>query len=264
MLPVLAARGRALPRAKPCPSRSPTGGARHRTRLRGGPPARIPSWSTPAPRGPRWPGAGRAAGPRPGRARLVVTPAGDETRLVVDLGRVSVGAARGRCPARLDRGRGPASDRRGRGRRRAWARTSSPRFDYTIDYRRRVLAWDGAGGRGRRPPGPAPQRGALPGRPAAAGVRDRPLRFVPDSGATGWWSSSARAASASRWIRLPGGSEVESASGRRRARGDAARPTACASASLTLRDQIAAAVEPAARPRAGRVTAFCRCISSPA
>ena len=135
--------------------------------------------------------------------RLVVTPAGDETRLVVDLGRVSVGAAA--ADALLasivdaDRLRIDGTEVDG-----VLGQDFLARFDYTIDYRRRVLVWEGLWRAGTASAWRCTAaRGAswsMSRSPEAATVRSA---SCPTRGRTGWWSSSARAASAWPWIRCP-------------------------------------------------------------
>jgi predicted aspartyl protease len=190
--------------------------------------------------------AGRL-GLAPVAKRLVVTPAGDETRLVVDLGRVSVGAAAADAllASIVDADRlwmdGAEVDG-------VLGQDFLARFDYTIDYRRRVLAWEAAamGGDGVRLALHRSEGRFLVDAPQP-GSGDHVFRLVPDSGANGLVVFERPGGVRLAMDPLPGGSEVESASGRRRAV-EMRRVPRLRIGSLTLRDQIAAVVS---RPEAG-------------
>jgi predicted aspartyl protease len=189
--------------------------------------------------------AGRM-GLTPVAKRVVVTPAGDEMRVVVNLGRVSVGGAAAAAVLAsivdTDRLRVDGAEVDG-----VLGQDFLSRFDYTIDYRRRVLVWEGAaaGHDGVRLP-LRRSEGRFLVDVAQPGGGDRPFRFVPDSGANGLVVFERPGGVRLAMDPLPGGSAVESASGRSRAV-EMRRVPRLRIGSLTLRDQVAAVVS---RPEA--------------
>lgn len=176
----------------------------------------------------------------------VVTPAGEETRAVVRLSRLSVGAATAdgvlASVVEADRPGMDGADFDG-----ILGQDFLSRFDYTLDYRRRVLVWGGeATGRDgtrlvlRRSEGrflvdlPQPGNG------------ERPMRFVPDSGASGLVVFERAGSLPLSMEHLPGGARLTDSSGRRRAV-EMRRIRSLRVGDLTLRDQVAAVVS---RPEA--------------
>ena len=187
----------------------------------------------------------RRLGLAPVAKMLVVTPAGNELRAVVQLVRPAVGPAlAGEILASVlegDRLRVDGVEADG-----ILGQDFLSRFDYTIDYRRRRLAWGSAAASRpgirlamRRSEGrflvDLPQPG-----------NDQPFRLVPDTGANGLViferAGGFRVATES----LPGGSRLGSSSGRSRAV-EMRRVPSLQVGSVTLRDQLAAVVS---RPEA--------------
>ena len=108
---------------------------------------------------------------------VVVTPAGDETRVVARIGSLAVGHAEasGIQATVLPRGGLP------RGAAGILGQDFLARFDYTIDYRRRLLVWGPAGDTGPRLP--LREEDGLLLVDLAQDDGAPPMRFVPDSGA---------------------------------------------------------------------------------
>ena len=93
-----------------------------------------------------------------------------------------------------------------------------------------------------RPPGPASQRGALPGRSGSSRVAPTArCASYPTPAPTGSWSSSAREGLRSPWNRCRREPRVESSSGKRRAV-EMRRIRNLRIGDLTMRDQVAAVV----------------------
>jgi aspartyl protease len=175
---------------------------------------------------------------------LVVTPAGDETRVVVRLGRVSVGTAtaEGLLASVL------AVDRRwldGADVAGILGQDFLARFDYTIDYRRRRVVWGGEPGAASVRHGVRLELHPSEGRflvelpqPEDAG---RAARFVPDTGTNGLVMFERPGGVRLSSEPLSGGAELSAASGGRRTV-RMRRIRSLRVGNLTLHDQVAAIV----------------------
>ena len=178
------------------------------------------------------PAAGRMA---------VVTPAGNESREAVRIGRLSVGdaAAEGILASVVDADALRMAGERFDG---LLGQDFLSRFDFTIDYRRRQLAW-GAGeasATARRFPLQREGGRLLVDLPQPEG--DRPLRLVPDSGATGLVVFDRGTRVPLRAELIPGRAEVTGSSGKR-GMVTMRRIRRLQVGDLTLRDQVAAVVD---------------------
>lgn len=170
---------------------------------------------------------------------LVVTPTGDETRRLVELRRVSVGVAEADTilasvldgeRLRLD---GATVDG-------ILGQDFLSRFDYTIDYRRRLLCWGGDTQGGVRLALRRSEGVFLVDLPQPGDGR-RPIRLVPDSGANGLVVFDRDGDFPLAMDPLPQAAELEDASGRRLAV-EMRSVRSLRVGDLTLRDQPAAVV----------------------
>jgi hypothetical protein len=114
------------------------------------------------------------------------------------------------------------------------------RFDYTIDYRRRRLSWDGDARGGVRLALRRSEGVFLVDLPQPGNARP-PIRFVPDSGANGLVVFDRGGSLPLAMDPLPSGAEIEDSSGRRVAV-EMRRIRSLAVGDVTLRDQAAAVV----------------------
>jgi predicted aspartyl protease len=171
----------------------------------------------------------------------VVTTVGEETRKVVRLGRVSVGAAEGEglLASVVD---SPTLRMDGASFDGILGQDFLSRFDYTIDYDRHLLVWEGPattadGTRLALHPSEGRFLVDLP----QPGKGQRAMRFVPDSGANALVVFERGGDMPLPAELLRRRSEITASSGRRRGV-QMSRIRALQVGSLTLRDQIAAVV----------------------
>jgi hypothetical protein len=179
-----------------------------------------------------------ALGLRPVARRLVVTSVGRETRTVVRLGRVTVGAAdrEGLLATVVPT---PETALTGAGVQGILGQDFLSSFNYTLDYRRRRLSWDASGTDGVRLPLRPSEGRLLVGLPQPG--RDV-VWLVPDTGTSGLVVFERPGRPRLPTEELPGAAyEVESLSGARR-RVDARRVKHLHFGGFTLRDLVAAVV----------------------
>jgi predicted aspartyl protease len=171
----------------------------------------------------------------------IATSTGEELRFVVRLGRLSVGSAtaQGILATVVDAERVSMDGTTVDG---IVGQDFLSRFDYTIDYRRRLLSWRGEamGGGGIRL-ALQPSEGRFLVDLHQPGASDRPYRFVPDSGANGLVVYERGEGTSLAMDPVRGRFEVQSSSGRRRM-ADMRRVRGLRIGSLTLPDQLAAVV----------------------
>ena len=186
--------------------------------------------------------AAAAAGLRAAEATIVVTPVGEETRAVVRIGRLRVGGASAegiRATVVSSLPDGVAG---------ILGQDFLSRFDLTIDYRRRLLTWDG---------GPGHAGGIRVPLHAEDGLylvdlvqRGTAARFVPDTGAGALVVFEGAGRPRLRVEGRTAGAELASASGRR-ARVETGRLRGLSIAGLALGDQVAAFVPRDEAPAGG-------------
>lgn len=171
----------------------------------------------------------------------VVTPVGNESREAVRIGRLSVGdaVAEGILASVVDADALGMDGERFDG---MLGQDFLSRFDFTIDYRRRQLVFGASSAHGRRFPLHRDGGRLLVELPQPGEHDDRPLRFVPDSGASGLVVFDRGTRTSLRASLIPGRAHLSASSGKQ---GSVTmrRIHRLQVGDLTLRDQVAAIVD---------------------